>query len=130
MERFLDKIEKTSSCWNWLASKDRDGYGRIKISGRTFQAHRASWDIHNGSIPEGMSVLHHCDNPSCVNPFHLFLGTALDNVRDRDAKGRNGCSKRTHCPKGHEYSPENTTLWRCQRKCRTCKKYYDARLAG
>jgi len=130
MDGFLQKIDKTGNCWDWLAGKDKDGYGKIKINGKDLQAHRASWDFHNGLIPEGMSVLHHCDNPSCVNPSHLFLGTTLDNMRDRDTKGRNGYSRRTHCPKGHEYSTGNTSVWRGQRKCRVCKKDYDARRAG
>lgn len=124
MDRFFEKIRKTNDCWWWLAGKDKDGYGRIKVRGKTFQAHRFSWCIHNKKIPDGMSVLHQCDNSSCVNPEHLFLGTALDNNRDRDSKGRNGYSKRTHCPKGHEYSLENTTVWNKTRKCRICISEY------
>ncbi len=131
MDRFFHKVDKASDCWGWLAGKDKDGYGKIKVSGKTVQAHRLSWNIHNGSVPEGVHVLHHCDNPSCVNPDHLFLGTHLDNMHDRDAKGRNGYSRRTHCPKGHKYSPGNTTVWRGQRKCRACKRDYDSeRTAG
>ena len=130
MDRFFQKVNKTGFCWEWLAGKDKDGYGKIKIRGKTLQAHRVSWGIHNGPIPEGIGVLHRCDNPSCVNPLHLFLGTTLDNMRDRDAKGRNGYSKRTHCPKGHKYSPENTSVWRGQRTCRACKKGYDQRRAA
>jgi len=130
MKRFFEKINKTEKCWNWIAGKDKDGYGKIKIDGKMVQAHRASWVIHNGDIPNGMCVLHRCDNPSCVNPEHLFIGTRLDNARDRDVKGRNGYSKITHCPKGHEYSPENTTIWHGQRKCKSCKKDYDMRRAA
>ena len=130
MERFFEKVEKTEKCWGWLAGTNKDGYGKFKMRGKTLQAHRLSWVIHNGIIPEGMCVLHHCDNPPCVNPAHLFLGTILDNNRDRDAKGRNGYSKRTHCPHGHEYTEANTSVWRGQRKCRACKKVYDARQAG
>ncbi len=130
MERFFQKVSKTDNCWLWLANKDNDGYGRIKIKGKTLLAHRVSWNIHFGQIPEEMNVLHRCDNPPCVNPLHLFLGTVLDNVRDRDSKGRNGYSRRTHCPSGHEYSLKNTSVWNGNRKCRKCKKHYDARRAG
>lgn len=130
MNRFFEKVAKTSDCWAWLAGKDKDGYGKIKINGKTLQAHRVSWVIHNGCIPEGLSVLHVCDNPSCVNPKHLFTGTTLDNMRDRDAKGRNFQNKKSRCPHGHEYTKDNTTVWRGQRKCRTCKKLYDARRAA
>ncbi len=86
--------EPNSGCWLWTeAQKGRyalshKGYGMIKWRGIGLSAHRFSWEIHNGPIPNGMWVLHRCDNPPCVNPEHLFLGTALDNNRDRDAKGR------------------------------------------
>ena len=128
MDRFFQKIEKTTSCWFWLSGKDKDGYGKFFLSGKTLQAHRVSWSMHNGVIPTGMSVLHRCDNPPCVNPEHLFVGTCVDNVKDRDAKGRNGCSKRTHGPQGHAYTVENTTVFMGQRKCKTCKKEYDRSL--
>ena len=130
IEGFFRRVEKTDQCWLWLAGKNKDGYGKVKIHGRSLQAHRVSWEIHHGPIPAGLNVLHRCDNPACVNPAHLFVGTALDNNRDRDAKGRNGCSKRTHCPRGHEYTHENTTVWNGTRKCRACKREYDARRAN
>jgi len=131
MDRFFRKVDKTGSCWNWLAGKDKDGYGKIKIARKDLRAHRVSWEIHNGIIPGGLLVLHRCDNPSCVNPSHLFLGTALDNNRDRDAKGRNGWSKITHCPHGHEYTPENTSWWKRERSCKNCMRiaYHKRRAA-
>ena len=75
-------------CWLWQGSKWYGGYGQFSCDGETTGAHRASWEIHNGSIPENMCVLHKCDVRDCVNPDHLFLGTYLDNNRDRDKKGR------------------------------------------
>jgi hypothetical protein len=62
---------------------------------RTEHAHRISWELHNGTIPDGLNVLHKCDNPPCVNPAHLFVGTDLDNMQDRDRKGRHGTAKLT-----------------------------------
>lgn len=75
-------------CWEFAGSKVRGGYGRITIGKRKFLAHRVSYGILVGKIPNGMDVLHHCDNPSCINPKHLFLGTDKDNVADCIRKGR------------------------------------------
>ena len=80
--------EPNSGCWLWLNRVDDKGYGWISISVPDRRAHRISWLIHKGEIPNGLHVLHHCDTPSCVNPNHLFLGTSIDNVRDRDNKER------------------------------------------
>jgi hypothetical protein len=88
MKRFSEKVHKTSGCWLWTASLHKDGYGTFWYQGLVQLAHRVSWTLANGPIPEGMSVLHHCDTPACVRPDHLFLGTQLDNVVDMDTKGR------------------------------------------
>ena len=88
MKRFFDKVKKSNGCWEWKAQKNKDGYGRFKLDGKVVYSHRVSWEMYNGTIPESMAVLHHCNNPGCVNPDHLFLGTHADNVADRVAKGR------------------------------------------
>ena len=80
--------EPNSGCWLWIGALGRPGYGSFCISKTPTRAHRASWLLHNGTIPEGQFVLHKCDVPACVNPEHLFLGTGLDNVRDCISKGR------------------------------------------
>lgn len=88
MDRFWQKVEKTEGCWNWKGAKHVKGYGAFRYNNRMGRAHRASYEMFCGPIPDGMLVLHKCDNPSCVNPDHLFLGTNSDNMADKVAKGR------------------------------------------
>lgn len=77
-------------CWEWKGTTDPKGYGRFARNGRNLLAHRASWEVVNGPIPEGLCALHKCDNPACCNPNHLFIGTKRDNALDRTRKGRTG----------------------------------------
>ncbi len=88
-ERFWAKVERLESCWQWKAAvAGRLGYGYMYVNGRLEYAHRISWALHVSEIPPGLWVLHKCDNPKCVNPSHLFLGTAKDNSQDMKRKGR------------------------------------------
>jgi len=132
---FWSKVDFTENCWVWLGARNRRGYGTHNA--RSW-AHRTSWEWTNGrSVPKGFVVCHACDNPTCVNPDHLWLGTQGDNVRDAVQKGRLKPAlvqplaqaeasawrrQKTHCVQGHEYTPENTMPQRSgtDRKCRTC----------
>lgn len=82
-------------CWEWHGSVQPSGYGSVSFRGKTSRAHRVSYAIHFGEIPGGMHVLHKCDNPRCVNPFHLRLGTHADNMADRNRKGRQARGERS-----------------------------------
>jgi len=88
-ERFWAKVRKTKKCWLWTAATNEKGYGIFGVRKFTDKAPRISWRLTRGPIPEKLFVLHHCDNPLCVNPDHLFLGTNNDNVRDMFNKKRN-----------------------------------------
>lgn len=94
-------VKTEGGCWLWTRYRTPHGYGRVAYKSKAELAHRVSWFLANGPIPDGMGVLHSCDNPPCVNPAHLFLGTSLDNNADCRSKGRhaygerNGVSKLT-----------------------------------
>lgn len=85
---FWSRVNKTDYCWEWTGTKNLAGYGSFSIKGETIGSHRISYFIRNGEIPKGLCILHKCDNPSCVNPDHLFMGTRKDNMDDKVRKGR------------------------------------------
>jgi len=94
-------IKHDDGCWEWTGGTQKPGYGKLGAGGgdNAAYAHRVSWEIHYGPIPEGMRVLHRCDNPPCTRPDHLFLGTQTDNMKDMWAKGRGSVAtqfKRRH----------------------------------
>jgi hypothetical protein len=133
-DRFWKKVDRRGEreCWSWTAARNSCGYGSFWDGRAVVQASRFSWQLENGPIPAGLYVLHSCDNPPCVNPAHLFLGTQGDNVADRKAKGRRGgClpANKTHCNHGHEFAGRNI-MWRWskvdQRDYRSCRACYRA----
>lgn len=92
--KFLERLQKYNlpglpdECWEWQGSKAFYGYGSILYEGGLYRTHRVAWEVYHSPIPDKMCVLHKCDNPKCVNPSHLFIGTQSDNMKDRDKKGR------------------------------------------
>lgn len=90
-ERFWRKVDQRGAdeCWPWLGSTTR-GYGHARLGDRVQRAHRLAYELTHGELPSGLYVLHHCDNPPCCNPAHLYLGTQAQNVRDRETRQRSG----------------------------------------
>lgn len=105
--RFWSRVTKTEACWIWNGPKTRDGYGRLMYQDKTtVRAHRLSYLLNVGPIAEGMCVLHRCDNPSCVNPGHLYVGTHHDNASDRDIRGRGNIPSRSGANHWMKREPE------------------------
>lgn len=131
LERFFDKIvaldDEDGGCWQWLAGIHRNGYAQFRANKRagTSLAHRASYEHFVGPIPAGMQIDHLCRNRACVNPEHL------EAVTNRENTMRGLVGQKTHCPKGHAYTPENTARYKQGtskvRRCRTCVREYSAR---
>ena len=122
-DRFWAKVDRSGDCWEWTAGKNVGGYGRFTLTGSdtNVAAHRYAYEDELGPIPEGMDLDHLCRNRACVRPSHLEPVTNKVNVLRGVAPTADNARK-THCPEGHEYSPENTRIYRGYRYCRTCQR--------
>lgn len=108
--RFWRRVDKSADCWVWTGCVDNRGYGQISTgkTGKHIKTHRLAWELENGSIPEGLCVCHKCDNPPCVRPDHLFLGSKADNNRDMKRKGRQAFGDRAPSRRNPERYPRGT----------------------
>lgn len=107
-KNFIKNVDFSGCCHLWTRYKTHNGYGRITIRGKKMRTHRLAWEYENGEIPEGMYVLHKCDNPACVNAEHLFLGSHQDNMEDMRRKGR---GKQGGGFEGGENNPRTIINW-------------------
>jgi hypothetical protein len=124
--RFWDKVQITEGCWLWQSWIGTHGYGHYWLDHHVRQAHRVAYELAVGPIPEGLQIDHLCRVRHCVRPDHLEAVTRLENVR----RGKSGEWQRskTHCPQGHEFTPENTRLTReGWRQCKPCLREADRR---
>lgn len=130
-KRFWAKVLKVpgeNACWVWIGNKNEHGYGTLGVNRKMEKAHRVALALESGEpIPDGVDVCHKCDNPSCVRPDHLFLGTMSDNIRDCVLKGRHAQKIKTHCPRGHPYSGENLLVRDGRRFCKECAREHSRR---
>jgi HNH endonuclease len=120
MERFWNKVDKSGDCWLWTGYVTPQGYGMFRLNGLASRAHRVAYELVNGPIPEGLVVDHLCRVRHCVNPSHLEPIVFHENI----IRGTQGewAKAKTHCPSGHEYTPENTRIdERGSRQCRKCR---------
>jgi hypothetical protein len=124
-ERIAEKIRVNpeTGCHEWGGSTTWGGYGMIGDSGRVVLAHRAAWQLVNGKIQHGLTLDHLCRNRSCVNPDHLEAVTQQTNVLRGDGIAAKNAQK-THCKHGHEFTAENTYLFRGRRTCKECNRGY------
>lgn len=118
---FWGRIGSMEDCWVWIGYKVNSGYGYFKHKGTMYPAHRVSYWIHKGKVPEGLCLDHLCRNKGCVNPEHLEAVTNKENVlRGVGISAQN--ARKTHCARGHEFTPENTYNYKGNRSYRCCRK--------
>lgn len=131
LNRFWSRVDKSEDCWVWTKATSSNGYGQLRVGprpGRLLLAHRISFSLLRGPISDGLEVRHDCDNPPCVNPNHLRVGTHSQNMLDAVERGRHWTpltksnSDKTACINGHPFDEANTYIYDGGRECRACRR--------
>jgi hypothetical protein len=133
LERFWEKVEPSvDCCWEWLGARNPSGHGRFWVNGKNTPAHRFAYELAYGLIPDGAHLDHLCRNPSCVRPDHLEPVSLWENLRRSSGQVAVLNAAKTHCKRGHEFTPENTYIAPSgSRSCRTCMRaHYEQRKAA
>lgn len=122
-------VVNEQGCWLWKGFVYQNGYPGSSYRGENYRLHRAAYQCHRGApAPADWDVCHTCDNRRCINPLHLFAAPRAVNIQDMRAKGRGNNQRKTECPRGHAYTPENTLLDpRGWRRCKICEKARQAK---
>lgn len=123
-------VSNANGCILWRGSVNRWGYGYMSVQGKLAAVHRLAYMLAFGPVPPGLSVLHSCDTPACINPAHLREGTDADNHRDTLDRRRHKKANQTHCVRGHPFDEENTYVWNNHRNCRACNRVASGRRRG
>jgi hypothetical protein len=122
----LNHKKLDSGCWEWQKGFDGKGYAAVTIKRKSYLAHRVMYICYGGIIPAGINLCHKCDNPKCINPLHMFLGTQKDNVLDQVKKLRHRNNRKTQCVRGHKFTTGNTYVYASgARRCRECSRKHD-----
>jgi hypothetical protein len=127
IDTLLSKTKQNGDCLEFTGALSDLGYGKVGYKGKVYMAHRLAYQLKNGGIPTGAVICHKCDNPACINPEHLFVGTHKDNIQDMIQKGRRkGRTRKDVCVNGHEMSGDNVYIYKTDkyniRQCKACKK--------
>lgn len=121
------KLNNENGCLEWFRCRNNRGYGQMNINHKRYLTHRISYFLFNGDFDQNLKIMHSCDNPRCINPTHLKVGTQADNMMDMKLKGRHALSKMTHCKRNHEFKEGSYTVFRGSRRCKECLRITKAR---
>ena len=121
-EKFWSRVDRSGECWEWRGGRDRYGYGQFTMDGKNCRAHRVAYKLTYGELADSVKLDHECNNRGCVHPLHLRPMGQRENVLRSVTNPVAVNARKTHCNRGHEFTPENTGIESGWRFCRTCRR--------